>query len=80
MRCINKKIDAREHGNIYVFIKYISSLSLDAFIIIDIIIPFLYFNFKLSAKELVGCAVVFFCTFILFSILHWPRYIKERRG
>lgn len=59
------------------FIKYICKLAIDAIIIIDIIIPFLYFNFNLNAQELLGCAIVFFVIFILFSIVYWTKYSDE---
>lgn len=76
----NRNIVDTNYNKTSAFIKYMAKLALDAIIIIDIIIPFLYFNFSLSAQELLGCAVVFFVVFLLFSAAYWPKFIKERRG
>ncbi|MDT8715090.1 hypothetical protein IAI10_00150 [Clostridium sp. 19966] len=80
MRCVNKKRVTSNDNKSHIFGKYISGLAIDAVIIIDIVIPFLYFNFKLSIRELFGCGITFFCIFILFSVIHWPAYIKEIEG
>lgn len=52
-------------------LKFYLNTLIDSIIIINLAIPFLYFNFHMKSTELIGCAVVFFILFNGLGFKYW---------
>lgn len=79
MNCGEDKILQNNKKNIIVsFLKYISNIFIDAIIIANITIPFLYFNFHMSAEDLFKSSMVFIVIFLAYALVHWFKVAKNK--
>lgn len=79
MNCGEDKILQNNKKNIIVsFLKYISNIFIDAIIIANITIPFLYFNFHMSAVDLFKSSMVFIVIFLAYALVHWFKVAKNK--